>query len=151
MWSLGTHGKLSPVTFNDQSMISAHYDMAYYQGTASSRPEHPDAKHPCAVCGRKFTEARSMRLHMRTVHGVGDVKTYKCDVCLKIFKRKDVLKRHLSLVHGLGDILTFQCQLCSKVCSEKGNLTQHMAYVHGVRENMFYCDVCSDVFKRKAI
>ena len=151
-WFSGAHYQLSPVTQTDQSAISVNYHTARAQSTAraSSRPEHPDARHPCEVCGRKFTEACSMRKHLSTVHGVGDVKTFQCNICSKIFKRNDALKRHLCTVHGLGDVSAFQCQLCAKVCLEKSNLKQHIAYVHGVGGNTFYCDVCNNVFKKKS-
>ena len=118
------------MTFSDQSAISAHYDTAHRPSLL--RPEHPEAKHPCEVCGRKFTKSGSMYKHMRTVHGVGDVKTFQCDVCSKVFKQKCDLKKHLSTVHGLGDVKTFQCHVCSNVFKLKHHLKQHLSAVHGL-------------------
>ena len=118
------------MTFSDHSAISAHYDTAHAQ-SCRSRPEHPDARHECEVCGRKFTEKRSLNLHLKTIHGVGDVKTFQCDVCSQVFKEKGNLKKHLAVVHGFGDVKTFQCELCSKVFNRKGNLNVHVRNVHG--------------------
>ena len=92
------------MTFSDQSAISAHYDTAHAQSGGSSRPEHPDARHECEVCGRKFTEKCSLKRHTSTVHGVGDVKTFQCDICSRVFKEKADLTRHLNTVHAIGDV-----------------------------------------------
>ena len=86
------------MTFSDSTAISAHYDTAHAQ-SSRSRPEHPDARHECEVCGRKFTEKNKMHRHMRTVHEIGDVKTFQCSVCSKTFKRNDTLRMHLKKVH----------------------------------------------------
>ena len=85
---------------SDHSALSAHYDTAHAQGS-SGRPEHPDARHECEVCGRKFTEKSNLTKHLSTVHGVGDVKTFQCDVCSRVFKRKDHLESHLKRVHKM--------------------------------------------------
>ena len=80
--------------FSDQSAISAHYDTAHAQ-SSGSRPEHPDARHECEVCGRKFVEKYHLKNHLSTVHGVGEVRTFQCDVCSRVFKHKHHLKRHM--------------------------------------------------------
>ena len=120
------------MTFSDQSAISAHYDTAHAQSSSSSRPEHPDARHECEVCGRKFTTRRWMRHHIAHEHGVGDAETFQCDICSYVAKRKSHLKMHLSAVHGLGDAKTFQCDVCSYVAKHKSNIKRHLSYVHGI-------------------
>ena len=87
------------MTFNDQSAISAHYDTAHAQSSSRGRPERPDARHECDVCGRKFTRKFDLKTHLSTVHDVGDVKTFQCDSCSRVFKHKHVLNRHLRTVH----------------------------------------------------
>ena len=120
--------QLSQVTFSDQSAITAHYDTA--NAPSNTIPEHPDAKWPCDVCGRKFTTQSGMRWHIRTVHAVGDVKTFRCNVCSRVFKRKDHLRAHMSSVHGFGDVKTFQCDLCSYVTNLKSCLNKHVKNAH---------------------
>ena len=130
----GVQCQLCPMTFSDQSAISAHYDTAHAQSNPRAplppRPEHPDAQYPCEFCGRKFTQRQGMRLHVRTVHGVGDVKTFRCDVCSRVFKRKGSLAGHLLTVHGLGDVKSFPCDFCSYVAKRKGDLNIHVRRMH---------------------
>ena len=86
------------MTFSDQSAISAHYDTAHAQ-SSSRRPEHPDAKHECEVCGRKFTRKKSLKLHLFSVHRVGEVKKFECELCSKVFMQKCHLKTHITTVY----------------------------------------------------
>ena len=134
MWPPGIQCQLCPMTFSNESAISAHYDTAHAPSNTRAppppRPEHPDARHPCNVCGRNFTLKQNLRKHMRTVHKIGDVKTFRCDVCFKSFTQKGSLKLHLSTVHGLGDVSGFSCNQCSYVAGQKGNLKRHLAKVH---------------------
>ena len=124
------------MTFSDQSAISDHYDTAHAQSNTRAplppRPEHPDAKYPCEVCGRKFTQSRYMRLHMGTVHGVGEANTFQCNVCAKICTQKSHLKTHLSVMHGIGDVKTFQCDVCSRTFNDKSNLKRHLSRKHKI-------------------
>ena len=81
--------------FSDQSAINAHYDTAHAQSSSSVRPEHPDARYECEVCGRKFIRNYHLKRHLAAVHGVGDVKTFQCGVCSRVFKEKRALTKHL--------------------------------------------------------
>ena len=128
MWPPGIQCQLCPMTFSDQSAISAHYDTAH--APCNTRPEHPDAKYPCDVCGRKFVYKSDARKHLATVHSVGGLQAFHCDVCSKSFTQKGNLKLHLSDVHGLGDVKTFPCDLCSYVAKRKSDFKRHMRNVH---------------------
>ena len=136
MWPPGIQCQLCPMTFSDQSAINAHYDTAHAPSNTRAppppRPEHPDAKYPCDVCGRKFVNKYIVKRHLATVHDVSDVKGFQCDVCSKVFTEKGSLRRHLSGVHGLGDVQRFQCYLCPKVCNRKDNLKLHMKNRHNI-------------------
>ena len=125
-WPPGIQCQICHMTFSDQSAISAHYDTAHAQ--SSGRPEHPDARHECEVCGRKFTAKKHLYRHMRTVHRVGDVKTFKCDICSKTFTQKSSLKSHLETVHNSNS--RFRCDICGKGYARKIYLQNHLASVH---------------------
>ena len=73
-WPPGIECQLCGMMYSDLSEITAHYDMVHAQ--KFSRPEHPDAKHECEVCGRKFVRKQHLKRHMATVHVDGDVKTF---------------------------------------------------------------------------
>ena len=122
--------QLCPMVFSDQSAINAHYDTAHTQ-SSTPRPEHPDAKLACTMCGRKFVKAHHVKRHLATVHGIGDVQSFQCDVCSKPFKEKANLKAHLSRVHGIGNVKTFQCYQCSKTFKHKADLKRHLHGIHG--------------------
>ena len=63
----GIQCQLCHMMFSDQSAISAHYDAVH------GKAEHPDARHPCHVCDRKFVERRNVKRHLAKAHGIGDL------------------------------------------------------------------------------
>ena len=102
---LSNQQTLNPLVLSNQQTLNAHYAQAHARSSSSSstgRPEHPNARHECKVCGRKFVQTGHMKTHMATVHSVGDVKAFECHVCHKVFKHKHVLKRHLTAIHNLS-------------------------------------------------
>ena len=134
VWASGAiQCQICHMTFSNQSAINVHYDKAHAQSSGRPpRPEHPDARHECEVCGRKFTDKGNMRRHLSTVHGVGDVKTFKCDICSRVFKEKSTLTKHLNTVHLIGNVKNFQCDVCSRVFKRKDHLKDHLKNVHKV-------------------
>ena len=103
-------------------------DIQSHISTRPRRPEHPDARHECEVCGRKFTDKRNLREHLRTVHSA-DGPRYECDVCGKKFTHKRNLSRHLGSVHSV-DGPSHECGVCGKKFTQKGSLSQHLRTVH---------------------
>ena len=99
-WPPGIQCQICYMTFSDQSAISAHYDTAHAQ-SSTSKPERPDARYECEICGRKFMQRGYLKTHRRTVHGVGDVKNFECGVCSKVFNLKSNLTAHLRRVHKM--------------------------------------------------
>ena len=135
------------MTFSDQSAINAHYVTVHARSNRPGRPEHPNARHSCQHCGRKFTTKQHLEIHLSTIHGVGNVTVFQCDRCSKILKTKGALTRHMALVHGVGDVPELMCHLCSKVMRQKGHLRTHLACVHGVDVQEYRCGFCSKSFK----
>ena len=93
----GIQCQLCHVTFSDHSALSVHYDTAHAQ--SSSRPQHPDARYECEVCGKRYMARSKLKLHMADVHGIGELKTFQCDYCEKVFKQKVHLKSHMKFKH----------------------------------------------------
>lgn len=53
-------------------------------------------KHQCAVCGKDYTRANSLRIHLRTHN---NERPYNCKSCGKTFVRKHDCERHERLLH----------------------------------------------------
>ena len=87
------------MTFSDQSAIGAHYDTAHAQSSGHCRPEHPDARHECEVCGRKVTSKGNLSKHMAIAHG-DQQAAYECALCSRSFKVKYYLSKHMKNMHG---------------------------------------------------
>ena len=130
-WPVDFECQKCHVTFSEQSALMEHQVTTHARSRRRpSRPEHPDAKIVCQVCGRKFKNGSHLKTHLQTVHDVGDVKTYQCDLCPKVCTQKSNLKCHMASVHGVGDVKTYQCDICSKVFNQKSKLKTHLNRVH---------------------
>ena len=92
------HCPICPMTFDNLAAIGAHYDTAHSR--PRSRPQSGPRVVECDVCGKSFSRRGNLNKHLKTVHGIGDVKTFQCDICLRVFKHKQGLQGHLkSCVH----------------------------------------------------
>ncbi|XP_064596032.1 zinc finger protein 30-like [Liolophura sinensis] len=122
--------------------------------------------HMCARCRKCFTDARSLKNHLRTHTGdlpVGcelcdkrftcvsalnrhrkkhlDANSYTCMECGKNFRLRASLQRH-QVVHS--GVRRFTCQVCQKKFMWPACLSRH-ATVH-TRERPFRCEVCQKSF-----
>ncbi|KAA0188845.1 hypothetical protein FBUS_00670 [Fasciolopsis buskii] len=82
--------------------------------------------HSCTLCGRHFTEARSVRRHMMAVHN-GE-KPFSCEICGKLFAELGNLKKHQSAVHEGRK--PFLCPICSRGFSQFAHMRSHSVTVH---------------------
>ena len=103
------------------------------------RQEHPDAKYPCKICGKKFSSTNVLYRHVRSIHACQPVRM--CDEMerSRIRNGPETDKRRVHM-----------CQVCNKGFTRGTILNQHLSAVHGVDEKRFYCDICSKEFKYKA-
>jgi len=53
---------------------------------------------PCVYCGRIFSQACNLRMHVKTVH-MGQYE-YSCEICGKGIRRRDELRSHILFKHG---------------------------------------------------
>ena len=111
---------------------------------------HSERKITCMICGSKFVENSSLRIHLHNVHSVSPFKKqpkrltyrhrYKCYLCNRRYtvmaSLQYHLKTHLSVKqHG--------CRLCNKFFFTKSMLLFHMK-IHTGKETS--CRLCSQKF-----
>ncbi|NIG58473.1 myoneurin isoform X2 [Pontoporia blainvillei] len=82
------------------------------------------AKPMCNTCGKVFSEASSLRRHMRIHKGV---KPYVCHLCGKAFTQCNQLKTHVRTHTGEKP---YKCELCDKGFAQKCQLVFHSRMHH---------------------
>ncbi|XP_004834629.1 myoneurin isoform X2 [Heterocephalus glaber] len=98
--------------------------------------KYSKAKPMCNTCGKVFSEASSLRRHMRIHKGV---KPYVCHLCGKAFTQCNQLKTHVRTHTGERP---YKCELCDKGFAQKCQLVFHSRMHHG-EEKPYKCDVCN--------
>jgi uncharacterized Zn-finger protein len=96
---------------------------------------------PCYFCGKCFSNNRSLKVHMKTIHLKEDFK--RCNLCCKYFYSNTAVNHHIRTVHLLER--NYKCQLCSKKLGSNSHLNRHIQSVH-TKEKPFKCYFCSKSF-----
>nr|XP_020649448.1 myoneurin isoform X1 [Pogona vitticeps] len=98
--------------------------------------KYSKSKPVCNTCGKVFSEASSLRRHMRIHKGV---KPYVCQLCGKAFTQCNQLKTHVRTHTGEKP---YKCDRCDKSFAQKCQLVFHSRMHHG-EEKPYKCDACN--------
>ncbi|KAK2501712.1 hypothetical protein MC885_012119 [Smutsia gigantea] len=133
-------GKSQPnCALKEHSMSNIASDKNSYELESSGEEldqRYSKAKPMCNTCGKVFSEASSLRRHMRIHKGV---KPYVCHLCGKAFTQCNQLKTHVRTHTGEKP---YKCELCDKGFAQKCQLVFHSRMHHG-EEKPYKCDVCN--------
>lgn len=91
----------------------------------------------CKICGEKFEEKKSFRLHMRTHN---DELRFECHLCKRKFLWESELSIHMKRCIGEKE---FRCGQCPKLFTFKHEAESHFRRKH---IKSFQCDQCDEVF-----
>jgi len=94
--------------------------------------------HTCQHCGRSYSRASDLRLHLRSHTGE---KPFKCKFCNKSFKKNSHRERHEFIHTGAKP---YSCGTCGKSYTRPGDLKTHLRVHTG--ERPYVCQVCSKTF-----
>lgn len=109
-------------------------------GSSGSSPSqassHPaEKRHPCNICGKKFSYFSILESHKRSHTGE---KPYKCHYCPKMFAQKATLQVHERTHTGERP---YKCRYCVKTFAQYGTKTVHEKSAHlGIRN--YKCPKC---------
>ncbi|GFS15979.1 zinc finger protein 729 [Elysia marginata] len=92
----------------------------------------------CKHCKAKFSNAHSLRAHIRSLH---ETDFFYCDLCPFSTKISANLKKHKLSRHPLEEDFKFQCPDCPKKFALKRNLKSHQQAKHTAQKK-YKCDQC---------
>ena len=102
------------------------------------RGESATACFECDICGKAFSRADHLTVHMRTHSGS---RPHLCETCGKVFSDSSNLAVHMRTHSGERP---YVCETCGKACSDSSGLVSHMR-VHS-REKPYACETCGKAF-----
>jgi len=93
----------------------------------------------CEYCNYKCKDKSNLQRHLKDIHELGDIKSFKCNLCNYVAKHKNTLDRHFSNIHDVN-IKWHNCDQCDYKCKQKYDLKKHLEYVHDI--GTYTCDFC---------
>ena len=128
----------------------------------STPSQQTNVKYECAICGRQFAQKDNLRMHLKTIHDIGDFETFQCSYCSQVFNEKASRDEHCASEHASNT--RYPCDDCDKVFDIQQDLHKHMKTVHGFsnlkrtpardkpkrlaskRTLSLQCDLCAEMF-----
>ncbi|XP_017836550.1 gastrula zinc finger protein XlCGF17.1 isoform X2 [Drosophila busckii] len=116
---------------------------------AKARSRTPKSLRPCTECEKKFTRNFQLKLHMISVHGLGDGMRYRCEVCAKSFASLHSLRYHVTSLHSTER--PFVCEICDRRFVLRTQLVSHARMHTGEpKPRIFPCPECSKTWPTKS-
>ncbi|XP_077432822.1 uncharacterized protein LOC144058305 [Vanacampus margaritifer] len=95
----------------------------------------------CAECGKRFSQIRNYRVHLRTHRPDKTVRPH-CRICLMSFASHKSLEHHLSITHFENEF--YECDLCKRVFTNLKACEHHVALHSSMPEVV--CEKCGRHF-----
>ncbi|XP_018321646.1 zinc finger protein 62 homolog [Agrilus planipennis] len=92
-------------------------------------------KFTCVVCGRHYKYEKSMKIHLKKAHDLGNIKVplrekkYFCHMCPKSYFANNKLQIHIRTHTGEKP---YSCELCKKSFVDGSYLKHHVRVFHNV-------------------
>ncbi|XP_053407642.1 zinc finger protein 836-like [Mercenaria mercenaria] len=157
---------------NDHSETDKKFSCPYCEEeflTSTTKTTHMESEHPeivqvlkkfhqskntdshtaCDLCGKIFSTAAGLALHMSSIHLK---KKFKCDICNVELSQKFTLKAHKIEKHH-EDMRGFDCNICKKTFAYRFRLKAHIEQMHTPHDetgNKYICETCGYFSKTKA-
>ena len=113
----------------------------FHKSHAPSAATMPVAKHICALCGKCFDKASTLKRHTTYTH---DERSHKCNTCGASFALKETFTKHLRTHTGEQP---YKCSICNMSFSQKGSLIRH-SRLH-TNTKIYPCPLCTKKFQYK--
>ncbi|XP_077396653.1 uncharacterized protein LOC144032928 [Festucalex cinctus] len=126
---------LDPKTNTDPTLKHGLDMVSTCSQYAHSRICKGEKRCTCSLCGKRFYNKTTLRLHMMSHTGE---KPYACDICGNRFTVIAMLNRHMKIHTGEKP---YPCGHCEKRFSDKTALRVHMRTHTG--EKPYPCDMCA--------
>ncbi|XP_060657870.1 LOW QUALITY PROTEIN: gastrula zinc finger protein XlCGF52.1 [Drosophila nasuta] len=115
----------------------------------TSRSRTPKSLRPCTECEKKFTRTFQLKLHLMSVHGLGNGLRYPCEVCSKSFASRHSLRYHVTSLHSTER--PFACELCDRRFVLRTQLNSHARMHTGeTKPRIFKCNICAKTWPTKS-
>ncbi|XP_070193647.1 myoneurin-like isoform X3 [Littorina saxatilis] len=106
------------------------------------------ARHLCTDCGRWYSQARSLRNHMRRKHPAAHERPrFTCNSCTKVFYETNEFQSHINMHAGMKP---FACKTCDSKFANKRSLSRHVC-TKSTKDTpvAWQCEVCGKEFRAK--